>query len=180
MAELTTLARPYAKAAFQHAVAAQQLTQWSGMLGLAAAVTADNTMQACLKAPQLTNEQKGQALMDVCGEELDQAARNFVSVLAENKRLELLPEIAVLFEQYKAEQEQSVDVEVTSAFALNADQQDQLAKALSARLRREVRMQTREDASLIGGIVVRAGDLVIDGSVRGKLAQLAEALKSRV
>lgn len=118
--------------------------------------------------------------MDVCGEELDQAARNFVSVLAENKRLELLPEIAVLFEQYKAEQEQSVDVEVTSAFALNADQQDQLAKALSARLRREVRMQTREDASLIGGIVVRAGDLVIDGSVRGKLAQLAEALKSRV
>ncbi|MCJ8169442.1 F0F1 ATP synthase subunit delta [Atopomonas sediminilitoris] len=180
MAELTTLARPYAKAAFQHAVSVQQLGQWSSMLSLTAAVAADSTMQAFLSAPQMTDEQKAQAFTQVCAEQLDEAARNFVGVLAENKRLALLPEIAALFEQYKAEQEQSVDVEVTSAFALGSDQQDKLAKALSARLRREVRMHTSEDASLIGGIIVRAGDLVIDGSVRGKIAQLAEALKSRV
>ena len=90
----------------------------------------------------------------------------------------LLPEIAALFDLYKAEQEKSVDVEVTSAFALNQEQQDKLAKVLSARLNREVRLQVEEDSSLIGGVVIRAGDLVIDGSIRGKIAKLAEALKS--
>jgi hypothetical protein len=89
-----------------------------------------------------------------------------------------VPEIAALFDLYKAEAEKSVDVEVTSAFALNQEQQDKLAKVLSARLNREVRLQASEDASLIGGVVIRAGDLVIDGSIRGKIAKLAEALKS--
>lgn len=89
-----------------------------------------------------------------------------------------MPEISSLFELYKAEQEKSVDVEVTSAFALNQEQQDKLAKVLSARLSREVRLHAVEDTSLIGGVVIRAGDLVIDGSIRGKIAKLAEALKS--
>src|SRR5690606_18202377 len=98
--------------------------------------------------------------------------------VAENKRLDLLPAIAEMYEQLKAEQEKLVEVEVISAFTLSQEQQDKLAKALSARLSREVRLNASEDASLIGGVVIRAGDLVIDGSVSGKLAKLAEALKS--
>ncbi|CAD5107103.1 F0F1 ATP synthase subunit delta [Zestomonas carbonaria] len=178
MAELTTLARPYAKAAFEYAQAHQQLASWSAMLGLAAAVSQDETMQRVLAAPRLTSAEKATAFNEVCGDKFDAQAQNFISVLSENNRLELLPEIAALFEQYKAEQEKSVEVEVTSAFALSAEQQDKLAKVLSARLSREVRLHVVEDASLIGGVVIHAGDLVIDGSVRGKLAKLAEALKS--
>ena len=178
MAELTTLARPYAKAAFEHAQAHQQLASWSAMLGLAAAVSQDDTMQRVLKAPRLTSTEKATTFVEVCGDKFDAQARNFLSIVSENNRMELLPEIADMFELYKAEQEKSVDVDVTSAFALNDEQQDKLAKVLSARLNREVRLQVEEDKSLIGGIVIRAGDLVIDGSVRGKLASLAEALKS--
>ncbi|BCD85586.1 ATP synthase subunit delta [Pseudomonas solani] len=178
MAELTTLARPYAKAAFEYAQAHQQLAAWSAMLGLAAAVSQDTTMQQVLKAPRLTSEEKANTFVEVVGEKFDASVSNFIHVLSENSRLVLLPEIAELFELYKAEQEKSIDVEVTSAFALNTEQQDKLAKVLSARLSREVRLHAAEDASLIGGVVIRAGDLVIDGSVRGKLAKLAEALKS--
>jgi len=178
MAELTTLARPYAKAAFEHAQAHQQLANWSAMLGLAAAVSLDDTMQRVLKAPRLTSTEKATAFIEVCGDKFDAQAQNFIHVVAENDRLALLPDIFAQFELYKAEQEKSVDVEVTSAFALSTEQQDKLAKVLSARLNREVRLQASEDASLIGGVVIRAGDLVIDGSIRGKIAKLAEALKS--
>ena len=178
MAELTTLARPYAKAAFEYAQAHQQLASWSAMLGLAAAVSQDDTMQSVLKAPRLTSTDKATTFNDVCGDKFDAQVRNFIHIVAENDRLALLPQIVELFDLYKAEQEKSVDVEVTSAFALNQEQQDKLAKVLSARLNREVRLQVAEDASLIGGVIIRAGDLVIDGSIRGKLANLAEALKS--
>ncbi|MEQ7920909.1 F0F1 ATP synthase subunit delta [Xanthomonas sp. WHRI 1810A] len=178
MAELTTLARPYAKAAFEHAQTHQQLANWSAMLGLAAAVSQDDTMQRMLKAPRLTSADKAATFIEVCGDKFDAKAQNFIQVVAENDRLPLLPEISELFDLYKAEQEKSVDVDVTSAFALNQEQQDKLAKVLSARLGREVRLHAAEDATLIGGVIIRAGDLVIDGSVRGKLAQLAEALKS--
>ena len=178
MAELTTLARPYAKAAFEHAQAHQQLANWSAMLGLAAAVSQDDTMQRMLKAPRLTSADKAATFIEVCGDKFDAQAQNFIHVVAENDRLQLLPEIAELFELYKAEQEKSVDVDVTSAFALKQEQQDKLAKVLSARLGREVRLHAAEDATLIGGVIIRAGDLVIDGSIRGKLANLAEALKS--
>lgn len=178
MAELTTLARPYAKAAFEYAQAHQQLANWSAMLGLAAAVSQDDTMQEVLKAPRLTRTDKATTFNEVCGDKFDAQARNFIQVLAENDRVALLPQIVELFELYKAEQEKSVDVDVTSAFALSDEQQDKLAKVLSARLGREVRLHAAEDASLIGGVVIRAGDLVIDGSVRGKIAKLAEALKS--
>jgi len=178
MAELTTLARPYAKAAFEYAQAHQQLASWSAMLGLAAAVSQDDRMQRVLKAPRLTSTEKATTFIEVCGDKFDAQVRNFLHITSENNRLELLPEIAELFELYKAEQEKSVDVDVTSAFALSDEQQDKLAKVLSARLNREVRLQVAEDAALIGGVIIRAGDLVIDGSIRGKLANLAEALKS--
>ena len=178
MAELTTLARPYAKAAFEFAQSQKQLTEWSAMLGLASSVSVDETIQQVIRVPRMTGAEKANTFVEVCGDKLDAKVQNFIHLLAENDRLLLLPEITELFELLKAEQEKSVDVEVTSAFALNNEQKDKLAKVLSARLSREVRLHVTEDAALIGGVVIRAGDLVIDGSVRGKIAKLAEALKS--
>ncbi len=105
MAELTTLARPYAKAAFEYAQAHQQLADWSAALGVLAAVSQDDTVRQLLKEPQLTSSAKAQSLIDVCGDKLNAPAQNFVRTVAENKRLELLPTIAEMYEQLKAEQE---------------------------------------------------------------------------
>jgi len=178
MAELSTLARPYAKAAFVHAKAAAQLSAWSAMLQLAAALAKDSRIQAVLNSPSKTSAVKAAQFNQVAGEAFDKAQQNFVAVLAENRRLLLLPQIAEQFEQYRAEQEQSLDVRVISAFALNEAQQQQLKNVLSKRLSREIRIEQVEDKSLIGGVLIKAGDTVIDGSIRGKLEKLAEALKS--
>jgi F-type H+-transporting ATPase subunit delta len=117
-------------------------------------------------------------LLEVCGDALSAKVQNFVCVLAENKRVELLPEISTLFEQLKANQERSVDVDVVSAFALDSDLQQRLAQALRSKLQREVTINASVDTSLLGGVLVRAGDVVIDGSVRGRLAKLAQAMTS--
>lgn len=178
MAELTTLARPYAKAAFESADAAGQLQQWSDMLALAAAVAQQDGMVKVLLSPALTSAQKAQAFIDVCGDELNEGVANLLKALADNKRLTLLPYIQQLFEQHKAQREQSVDVEVTTAFELSGELQDKLAKALSAKLDRVVTLTTTVDKAILGGALIRAGDTVIDGSVRGRLAKLAEAMNS--
>ncbi len=178
MAELTTLARPYAKAVFAEAQEKNALDAWSDDLAVLSAYAADADMAKVLVHPSLTASQQAQALSDVCGDKLNDAAKNLVNVLAENKRLPLLSEIAALYEEYKADLQNSVDVVVTSAFALSEEQTDKLAQALKAKLQREVRMTSEVDESLIGGAVIRAGDLVIDGSITGKLSKLAEAMKS--
>lgn len=178
MAELTTLARPYAKAAFDFANGANVLDQWSGMLALAGAVSSSAGIDKLLASPTLTTEQKGNAFIEICGDALSEQAGNFVKTLAENKRLELLPSIAQLFEAFKAQKEKSVEVELQSAFELSAAVQEQLAKALSVKLDREVNVTGSVDESLIGGVVIRAGDTVIDGSVKGRLAKLTEAMNS--
>ncbi|NIB39481.1 F0F1 ATP synthase subunit delta [Pseudomaricurvus alkylphenolicus] len=178
MAELTTLARPYAKAAFEFADAAGDLQKWSDMLALAAAVSQQDGMIKALSSPSLTADNKAKAFVEVCGEELNEKAANLVSALAMNGRLALLPEIQALYEQHKAQREQSVDVEVTTAFELSGELQDKLAKALSAKLNREVTLSSSVDKAILGGALVRAGDTVIDGSVRGRLAKLAEAMNS--
>ena len=178
MAELTTLARPYAKAVFAEAQEKNALDAWSDDLAILAAFAADADMAKVLVHPSLTAEQQAQALTDVCGDKLNDAAKNLVAVLAENKRLPLLPEIAVLFEELKAQLQNTVDVVVTSAQELNSDQADKLAQALKAKLNCDVRLTSEIDESLIGGAIIRAGDLVIDGSITGKLSKLAEAMKS--
>ena len=178
MAELSTLARPYAKAAFEFALAARDLAGWSKQLATAAAVAQTPTLVKLLNSPELTAEQRAKALLDVCGDALGTKVRNFVKVLADNKRLTLLPEIVVLFEQLKANQEKSVDVDVVSAFPLDTAATDRLAQALRGKLQREVTINASVDQSLLGGVLVRAGDVVIDGSVRGRLAKLALAMNS--
>lgn len=178
MAELTTLARPYAKAVFAQAQDSNALDAWSQQLTLLAACTQNADLAVVLTHPSLTIEQQGQALIDVCGDELSDAAKNLVAALAENKRLTLIPEIAALYEELKAQLQNTVDVVVTSAQALSDAQADKLAAALKKRLQCEVRLTSEVDESLIGGAIIRAGDLVIDGSVTGKLSKLAEAMKS--
>jgi len=178
MAELSTLARPYAKAAFEYARDHNALAAWSEQLITAAAVAADEGMEPVLNNPSLTNEQQAQTVIDVCGDSLGAEVKNFVSILASNKRLALLPEISSQFELYKANQEKSVDVEVISAFDLAEAATAKLAEVLGKKLEREVKVSTSTDRDLLGGVLIRAGDLVIDGSVRGRLNKLAEALNS--
>lgn len=135
-------------------------------------------MQQVLSLPSYTADQKAQTFVDVCGDELSGPGQNFIKNLAANKRLTLLPHIAAIFEQLKAAQEKSIDVEVVTAFTLAADLQEKLAQALSKKLSCDVRLQSTVDQSLIGGAIIRAGDTVIDGSVRGRLAKLAEAMNA--
>ncbi len=178
MAELSTIARPYAKAAFEYAQGSKQLSQWAEQLETAAAVVADQAVKAALNDPSLTAEQQARILSDVCGDALGTQARNFIAVLAANKRLALLPEIYLLFAQYKANHEKTVDVEVISAFDLAEITRDKLAAVLGKKLERQVNVRTATDRSLLGGVLIRAGDLVIDGSVRGRLNKLAAAMNS--
>jgi F-type H+-transporting ATPase subunit delta len=176
MAELSTLARPYAKAAFEYAREHGALGDWADQLSTAAAVSADPAMAAVLNNPSLTDEQQARTLTGVCGDALATPVRNFISILADNKRLTLLPAILEQFLLYKANQEKSVDVEVVSAFELEDAAREKLAAALSKRLEREVKVTTSTDEHLLGGVLIRAGDMVIDGSVRGRLNKLAEAM----
>ena len=178
MAELTTIARPYAKAAFVFAKEHDALEQWEKMLGLAAAVAGDASMRAYLDQPELDDATKVSAFAEVCGDELDESARNFVAQLTQNKSLPLLPIILQLFHELLAEQQQFTDVEMISAFELDDAATDKLVAALKKRLGTEVNVTTSVDQSLIGGVLVRAGDTVIDGSVRGRLNRLAEQLNS--
>jgi F-type H+-transporting ATPase subunit delta len=178
MAELSTLARPYAKAAFEYANAQGALANWSAMFATLAGVVAQETVSQQLSSPALTAEQQSQFLLNLCGDVLDTGASNFVKILAANKRLMLLPAIRDQFEQLKAQQERTVDVDITSAFELDAAMQEKLATALKSKLSRDVKVHASVDASLIGGVLIRAGDTVIDSSVRGRLAKLAEAMNS--
>lgn len=176
MAELTTLARPYAKAAFEFAKGHNALDRWSNMLTTVTQVVSQPTVQKLLASPSITAEQKAKSIIDICGDDVDNKVGNFISYLADNNRLTLLPQVQELFELYKANAEQSVDVELTTAFALSGEQEAKLADALKSKLDRKVTMTSTVDQSLIGGVVVRAGDLVIDGSVKGRIAKLTDSL----
>mgnify|MGYP001818416025 FL=1 len=178
MAELSTLARPYAKAAFEYALQKGALAEWSGQLATLAAVAGDAGMARALDNPSLTSEQQAATLNDVCGDSIGSEAKNFVSILAANKRIALLTEIYKQFELFKANQEKAVDVEVISAFDLPETTVSRLADALGRKLERDVKVSSSTDQALLGGVLIRAGDTVIDGSVRGRLNKLAEAMNS--
>jgi len=176
MSQLTTLARPYARAAFETAIADGSLKGWSSMLGLLGSLMRDQKVAGFLGNPARNTGEQAQTLIDLCGSELDAKGQNFVLALAANKRLQLLPEIAVLFEGLKADHEKTIDVEVVSAFRIDAAAEHSLVAALKKRLQRDVKLNVSVDRSLIGGLIIRAGDLVIDGSVRGRLNKLAESI----
>jgi len=176
MAELHTLARPYAKAAFELALETNALQQWSQTLNTLAGAIADPAVAALLGNPRLSRADVAAVLTAALGDKLDARTSNFLRLLAENKRLAALPAIAAEFEALKAEAERTVEVDITTASAVAEPQQQALLGALRARLARELQVSWKTDSALIAGAVIRAGDLVIDGSVAGELAQLRQAV----
>lgn len=176
MAESTTIARPYAQAAFKLAQQKQALPVWTEMLSLAAVVAADAGMRKLLDNPRITPEQVAELFVDICGDRLNDDGRNMMRLLAERRRLALLPEIFGLYEQFKSEAEGTVKAQLITAFPATDAQKQSIAAALKQRFGRDVELEYVTDPTLMGGAVVRAGDLVIDGSVRGKLTRLGTAL----
>ncbi|MEQ6917850.1 F0F1 ATP synthase subunit delta [Halomonas aquatica] len=179
MAETSTVARPYAKAAFEYAVEQQALDDWAAMLETAARIVEDDDMKRLvLGNPQLSSSQKADVVVDVCGDAVSDAVRNFLGLVGQKGRLSALPAIVEQFNMLKAQQERRMDVNIVSAFPLDDAQQDKLASALAKRLNREISITTQVDSTLLGGVILRAGDTVIDGSVRGRLNRLHEALSA--
>ena len=178
MAEPSTVARPYAEAAFRLASAGNALAKWSGMIGALAQVAEDRRVQAAIADPARSDAQAAGILIAILAGKLDGQAENFVRVLAENKRLELLPEIHLQYEVLKNEREGVIEAQVVSAFELTQAQVADLAQRLEKRTGRKVRTQVQVDKSLIGGVKVVIGDKVIDGSARAQLAALENALKA--
>jgi len=178
VSELTTAARPYARAAFAFASGSNAITQWAEMLNFCAAIADDETMKAALDQPTLNRQQKGDLFNQVCADKINDQAKNFIKLLAENDRISLLPDIAVLFHHYQIDAEGSVDAELISALDVSDQQVQAIAASLSKRLGKKVSITTKIDESLIGGAVIRAGDMVIDGSVRGRLEKLTNTLSN--
>ena len=176
MSELITAARPYARAAFDVASENGAIDQWTEMLNLCAAVAHDSTMKAALDNPNLNWQQSADLFNEICAEHLDARGKNFIKLLAENDRLALLPEIAALYQYYRAQAQGTVDAELVSAQEVSADQVNSIAESLSKRLGKKVSLTTSIDETLIGGAIVRAGDMVIDGSIRGRLEKLSNTL----
>lgn len=176
MSQAITVARPYAQAAFDEAQKLGELKAWSEMLHAAAGATEQQDMQAVIHSTRVSHAQLNNLMLAVCGEKVGKTAQNFIKLLVENKRLIVLPEILEMFEKLRAEAEKSVDVVVTSAFDLNEAQKQKIAAALKVRMGREIKLSCETNRELLGGVVIRAGDKVIDGSARTRLSELAVAL----
>lgn len=174
--DATTFARPYAEAVFAQAQQARQLDLWSEMLELLATLVVDAQLQQVLANPGLARVQKADLILGIAGERLNQEGKNLIRLLAQNTRLTLLPEIRALFQHYQAAAQGTITVRLITAYALASSDQDQLTAVLQRRLKRTVVLRSEVDPDLIGGFRVRAGDLVIDGSVAGQLQQLAQTL----
>ncbi|WP_225766106.1 F0F1 ATP synthase subunit delta [Stenotrophomonas sp. Marseille-Q4652] len=173
MSQALTLARPYARAAFAIARDEGRFAPWSDALAFSAQVAADPRVSALLSNPELGRDE---AIALLAPESSGESFGRFLSLLAEARRLQLLPEIAGLFEQLRADAEHVVKATVTSAAELSPVELDNIKAALRKRFGREIEVQTAVDASLIGGAVIDAGDVVIDGSLKGKLSRLQSAL----
>ena len=176
MIEPTTLARPYARAAFEHARAAGDLTAWQAALSELAAITAEPKVAAVMRDPNQTAPQRAATLSGLAGDAVPSTVANLLAIMADNGRLSLLPEVAMLFDQLKQAVESTVAVHVTSAYPLSDAETQQLAETMQEKLARSITLTSETDPSLLGGALIRADDLVIDGSVRGRLNKLAGTL----
>lgn len=177
MSELTTVARPYAKAAFDFAVEANAIESWLEMLVFAAEVSKDTTIKSYLSGG-VSVVQAQEIFLNICAEQLDSNGQNLIKVMAENRRLLVLPQVVAQFCELKAEYEKTIVVDVTSAVELTADKLTTLSAALEKRLARKVKLNCNIDVSILSGLVIKAGDMVIDGSVRNKLNRLSTIMQS--
>lgn len=172
MADFTTAARPYAKAVFEMAQDASKFEDWSGRLEFWSTLVNNPDMAERLEAPGLTQQDRATMIETVVGDDMDDHSRNFVRLLSENNRLALLPDIHAIYEELRSEAEGEIEATVTSAFELTDAQSNNISAALSKRLDRKVRIVSEIDKDLIGGAVIRAGDLVIDGSLKGRVENM--------
>jgi F-type H+-transporting ATPase subunit delta len=176
MEDASALARPYGLAAFKQAREDGNVEEWSKMLQLLVLIMQDATMRGLIANPKVNDQQLADLIIDVGGDGLSQTGRNLVRVMAENERLAEVAGVAAVFEQERDRTEGRSHVDVTSAFKLTDKQQASIAESMSKRLGTEVSVSVTVDKSLIGGVVIRAGDTVIDASLRGRLSQLGQSL----
>ncbi|HEC18959.1 MAG TPA: F0F1 ATP synthase subunit delta [Gammaproteobacteria bacterium] len=176
MAEKSTIARPYAEAVFQLAQESGQLQAWSELLQTLALITSDADMQSLIGNTSINREQLAQLVIDVAADVMTEQGQNLVRLLAENRRLDVVAEIAEQYDALKAEAEKTVEAEIIAAQEVSAEQQAKIAERLKARLGRDVSLTCKVDESLMGGAIIKAGDMVIDGSVSGQLNKLSVAL----
>ncbi|WP_075183357.1 F0F1 ATP synthase subunit delta [Pantoea sp. 1.19] len=177
MSEYITVARPYAKAAFDFAVEHQSLDRWQQMLAFAAEVARNEQMTALLSGA-MAPEALSTSFLAICGDQLDDAGQNLIRVMAENGRLIALPDVLSQFIQLRDAYDATADVDVISASALSDEQLNKISAAMEKRLSRKVKLNCKIDKSVMAGVIIRAGDMVIDGSVRGRLERLADVLQS--
>ena len=177
MSEIATVARPYAKAAFDFAVENQAVAKWQEMLAFTAEVTRNEQVGELLSG-SIAPETLAKTFISVCGDEIDEHVQNLIRVMADNGRLVTLPEVSRQFAKLRAALESTVEVEVTSAGELNEQQLAKISAAMEKRLSRKVKLNCKIDKSVIAGVIIRAGDLVIDGSIRGRLERLTDVLQS--
>ena len=171
--ELSSLARPYAEAAFAHATENAKLDLWSEMLGFLATVVEDEAMAAVIGNPSVDNAQMTDLLLEVGGGRLNDECQNLVKLLVKNKRVAVLPDISAQFEALKNKSEGAIDVVITSAFDMKPAQEEKIVEALKIKFSREINVSNVTDPELIGGVHIKAGDKVIDGSIKGQLQKLA-------
>lgn len=176
MSELITAARPYARAVFASASESNSVDAWSDVLNFCAALSQDAKMQMMLANPSLNLHEAAALFIEVSGDQLNDHAKNFIKILAENDRLVLLPEINQLFQDYRSQSDGAIEAELIAAMDVGEAQLSAIQAALSERLGKKVTLTSRIDESLIGGAIIQAGDTVIDGSVRGQLEKLATTL----
>lgn len=176
MEDVSALARPYGLAAFKQAREEGKIEEWSNMLELLTLIMRDATMRGLIANPKVNNQQLAALIIDVAGDGLSQTGGNLVRIMAENERLVEMAGVAAVFEEERDRTEGRSHVDVTSAFELSDAQQRSIADSMSKRLGTEVDVSVTVDKSLIGGVVIRAGDTVIDASLRGRLNQLGQSL----
>ncbi|MDD5462485.1 MAG: F0F1 ATP synthase subunit delta [Methylococcales bacterium] len=177
MSELATLARPYAAAVFKRAKETQTAAKWSQSLAFMSAVLNNEDISVVVDNPKVNRQRLSELMLDICQGHVNEEDANFLKLLVQNNRLSLLPFIAKLFEAYKAEDEGYTEVEVLSAYALSKEAKQDLAATLEKTLGKKIHMNVSVDKSLIGGVLVRAGDRVIDGSIKGRLQHMHKALQ---
>ncbi|MBM4199004.1 MAG: F0F1 ATP synthase subunit delta [Gammaproteobacteria bacterium] len=176
VAEEATIARPYARAAFEHAYASGQLAAWSELLERASIVVQDERVRPLVGNPHVSRADMRAFVSELAGAVGNDKAINLFHLLDDNGRLSLLPQIAAQYAALRADVENTVEVTVISAQPLSAEQSEKLTQALSRRLRRTVRLSATVDRSLIGGAIVRTGDFVVDGSLRGRIERLGNVM----
>ena len=178
MSELSSLARPYAKAIFELARDAGQYAEWSDQLELLAVIAGDDSMEDLISSPTVSEQQLSEIVLGVAGEQLNAQGQNLARLLVHNGRLSVMPDILEQFQEMRDEAEQVIEARLITASEVDDAQKQSIEEALSKRLGKQIKLDAEVDESLIGGAVVRAGDWVVDGSVKAQLQDLVHAIGS--